>query len=76
MVADPGKPDKKGVLHMHKYMTIHTTESGDHANFFSYYSNAYDFFKDMHGMGYVVCLYKKDVQGVYRPIVAFGLEDD
>lgn len=61
---------------MHKYMTIHTTESGDHANFFSYYGNAFSFFKDMIGLGYAVCLYKKDVQGVYRPMVANGLEED
>ena len=51
---------------MHKYLTIHTTESGDHANFFEHLFNAYDFYHDMIALGYSVALYVRDDQGIYR----------
>ena len=50
---------------MQKYMTIHTTESGDHANFFEHLSNAYEFYHDMIGMGYSVSVYQKNEQGIF-----------
>ena len=51
---------------MVKYMTLHTTETGDHANFFEHLFNAYDFYHDMIGMGYPAALYVKDDDtGIY-----------
>lgn len=51
---------------MHKYMTIHTTETGDHANFFEHLFNAYEFYHDMLGMGYSAALYVKDDHDIYQ----------
>ena len=50
---------------MHKYMTIHTTETGDHANFFQHHENAQQFYHDMRELGYPVTLYGKDDNGTY-----------
>ena len=50
---------------MHKYMTIHQTETGDHANFFQHLENAQQFYQDMIGYGYPVILYGKDENGTY-----------
>ena len=50
---------------MHKYMTIHTTETGDHANFFEHYDNAYQFYHDMRAFGYPVALYGKPDNRIY-----------
>ena len=59
--------DEKGVQHMHKYMTIHTTETGDHANFFEHLFNAYEFYHDMIDFGYSVALYEMNENSIYWP---------
>ena len=51
---------------MHKYMTIHTTESGDHANFFEHLENANQFYQDMIDFGYPVAVYA-EVGQIYWP---------
>lgn len=61
---------------MEKYMTIHHTETGDHANFFQYHESAKTFYKERAACGNrPVALYEKDSQGIYRFVVADGLED-
>ena len=69
---------KKGVLHLHKDMTIHRTETGDHANFFEHLDNAYEFYHDMIAFGYPVALYVRDVHDIYWPKMCSWIdkEDD
>lgn len=59
--------NRKELHHMHKYMTLHTTESGDHANFFEHLENAYEFYHDMIAFGYPVALYEMNDNRIYWP---------